>query len=84
MLLVMSVNPGYAGQKFIPEVLEKAQIAREAMGPGYRIEIDGGVGAGNAQRVREAGVDVLVAGSAITGQPEQARAGVIAALRGGR
>jgi ribulose-phosphate 3-epimerase len=82
MLLVMSVNPGYSGQAFIPEVLAKARAARNAMGPDFRIEIDGGVGPANAQAVREAGVDVLAAASAIFGQPEQARAGVIAQMRG--
>lgn len=82
MLLIMSVNPGYSGQKFIPEVLEKARAARAAMGPDFRIEIDGGVGPANAQQVREAGVDVLAAASAIFGKPEQDRAGVIAQIRG--
>lgn len=82
MLLVMSVNPGYSGQKFIPEVLPKATAARAAMGPSFRIEIDGGVGPANAPQVREAGVDVLAAASAIFGQPEQARAAIIAQLRG--
>ena len=82
MLLVMSVNPGYSGQKFIPEVLDKVAAARDAMGPAYRIELDGGVGPANAQRVREAGGDVLAAASAIFGKPEQDRAGVIAAIRG--
>lgn len=82
MLLVMSVNPGYSGQKFIPEVLDKARAARDTMGPDFRIEIDGGVGPANAERVREAGVDILAAASAIFGQPEQARRGVIDAMRG--
>ncbi len=82
MLLVMSVNPGYSGQKFIPEVLAKARAARDAMGPAFRIEIDGGVGPANAPAVREAGVDILAAASAIFGQPEQSRASVIARMRG--
>ena len=82
MLLVMSVNPGYSGQKFIPEVLAKARSARDVMGPEFRIEIDGGVGPANAPEVREAGVDVLAAASAIFGQPEQDRAGVISRMRG--
>lgn len=82
MLLVMSVNPGYSGQRFIPEVLAKAGAARDAMGPDFRIEIDGGVGPANAERVREAGVDILAAASAIFGQPEQERARVIAQMRG--
>jgi len=82
MLLVMSVNPGYSGQKFIPAVLKKVTAARDAMGPDFRIELDGGVGPDNAPQVREAGGDVLAAASAIFGQPKQNRASVIAAIRG--
>ncbi|MDX2018102.1 MAG: ribulose-phosphate 3-epimerase [Planctomycetota bacterium] len=85
MVLVMSVNPGYSGQKFIAEVLSKAsrvrEIARKSR-PGLRIQMDGGVAPANAQAVRDAGVDVLVAASAIFGQPADQRAGVIAQLRG--
>ena len=82
MLLVMSINPGFSGQAFMPDVLGKARAARDAMGPDFRIEIDGGVGPANAQQVREAGVDVLAAASAIFGKPEQDRASVIAQIRG--
>lgn len=85
MVLVMSVNPGYSGQKFISEVLTKSsrvrEIARKSK-PGLRIQMDGGVAPANAKAVRDAGVDVLVAASAIFGQPPEARAGVIAQLRG--
>lgn len=83
LLLVMSVNPGYAGQKFIPEVLKKVRTARDALGPGKRIQLDGGVGPANAQAVREAGGDVIVAANAIFGRPEAERAEVIRRLRGG-
>ena len=69
MVLLMSVYPGYGGQKFIPEVLEKVKKAREyAIKIGRHdmdIEIDGGVTEENAQAIIEAGANVLVAGSAI-------------------
>lgn len=80
MILVMSVQPGFSGQAFRPEVLEKARRLREQ---GYRgrIEMDGGVGPKNAAEVRGAGVDVLVAASAIFGQASDKRPGVISGLR---
>ena len=69
MALVMSVFPGYGGQKFIPEVLEKIKKAREYARvsgvPDLDIEVDGGVTEENAAAVREAGANVLVAGSAV-------------------
>lgn len=69
MVLLMSVYPGYGGQKFIPEVLEKVRKAREyaiKIGrPDMDIEIDGGVTEDNAKIIREAGANVLVAGSAV-------------------
>ncbi|MGA8147901.1 MAG: ribulose-phosphate 3-epimerase [Gallionellaceae bacterium] len=68
MVLLMSVNPGFGGQKFIPYVLDKARKVREmiaAAGLPIRLEIDGGVGPGNIREVAEAGVDTFVAGSAI-------------------
>lgn len=80
MILVMSVQPGFSGQAFRPEVLEKARRLREQ---GYRgwIQMDGGVGPKNAGAVRGAGVDVLVAASAIFGQASDKRSGVISGLR---
>lgn len=63
MVCVMSVHPGFSGQKFIPEVLQKVPALREAMRPGALVEIDGGVNAENARRARDAGVDVIVAGT---------------------
>lgn len=69
MVLLMSVYPGYGGQKFIPEVLEKVKKARDyaiKIGrPDMDIEIDGGVTEDNAKIIREAGANVLVAGSAV-------------------
>jgi len=70
MVLLMSVNPGFGGQKFIPYVLEKARKVRQmidAANPGCRLEIDGGVGPANIREVAEAGVDTFVAGSAVFG-----------------
>ncbi len=82
LVLVMSVNPGFGGQAFIPEVLEKARMIKPALRADQRLEIDGGVSPGNAERVREAGFDVLVAGSAVFGLPAGDRAGAIAEIRG--
>lgn len=69
MILLMSVFPGYGGQKFIPEVMDKIKKARsyaEKIGrPDLDIEIDGGVTADNAKAIRQAGANVIVAGSAV-------------------
>jgi len=83
LVLIMSVNPGFGGQKFIPAALEKLRRARkiiDASGRDIRLEIDGGVKPDNAAEIREAGADTLVAGSAIFGQDDYAE--VIRALRG--
>ncbi len=82
LILVMSVNPGFGGQSFIDAVLPKIEAVRwmiEASRNDIRLEVDGGVRAGTAQKVVEAGADVLVAGSAIFGEPDYERA--IKALR---
>lgn len=83
MVLLMSVYPGYGGQKFIPEALEKIKKSREyavKIGrPELDIEIDGGVTMQNAAQIREAGANVLVAGSAVFGAEDMA--GAIAGLR---
>lgn len=68
MVLLMSVNPGFGGQKFIPYVLDKARAVRKMINEGgyhCRLEIDGGVGPANIREVASAGVDTFVAGSAI-------------------
>jgi len=68
IILLMSVNPGFGGQSFIPATLDKAREARKMIDEsGYDItlEIDGGVGVGNIKEIAEAGVDMFVAGSAI-------------------
>jgi len=73
MVLVMSVNPGFGGQKFIPTVVEKIKrlkALRDRINPACLIEIDGGVGSKNIQELKEAGVDVCVAGSYVFGQED--------------
>jgi ribulose-phosphate 3-epimerase len=70
MVLLMSVNPGFGGQKFIPYVLDKARRVRQmidACGLNVSLEIDGGVGPANIRDVAQAGVDTFVAGSAVFG-----------------
>jgi ribulose-phosphate 3-epimerase len=82
LILIMSVNPGFSGQKFIGSVLDKVRTLRPRLRPDQRIQMDGGINLSNAREVREAGCDVLVAASAIFGQPQPERAAVIQALRG--
>jgi ribulose-phosphate 3-epimerase len=82
MILLMSVNPGFGGQKFIPHTLEKLKEARaliDASGRDIRLEIDGGVNVQNIREIAAAGADTFVAGSAIFGQPDYK--GVIDAMR---
>jgi ribulose-phosphate 3-epimerase len=82
LILIMSVNPGFGGQKFIPSSLKKIVSARQLIdrtGSHALLEVDGGVKPDNAAQVREAGADILVAGSAIFSSRDYAAA--IAALR---
>lgn len=82
-ILIMSVNPGFGGQKFIPSALAKLQQARErirASGREIRLEIDGGVKIENIGEIAKAGADTFVAGSAIFGTSDYAA--TIAAMRG--
>jgi ribulose-phosphate 3-epimerase len=84
MVLIMSVNPGFGGQKFIPTALDKLRLARErirASGREIRLEIDGGVKADNIEAIARAGADTFVAGSAIFGSKDYAA--TIAAMRQG-
>ena len=80
MVLVMSVVPGFTGQAFMPEVLEKVTFLRHELGPHQRLQIDGGIGIRTAHQALEAGADVLVAGAAIFRNPERAQ--TIKLLRG--
>ncbi len=73
MILLMSVNPGFGGQSFIPGVLAKLREARkliDASGYNIRLEIDGGVNGANIREIAEAGADTFVAGSAIFSTPD--------------
>ena len=76
LVLIMSVNPGFGGQKFIPEALEKLRAVRRRIddsGRSIRLEIDGGVSAANIGEIAAAGADTFVAGSAIFGAPDYAQ-----------
>ena len=85
LLLVMSVNPGFGGQAFIPSALDKLARARELLdacgGEDTALEVDGGIDATTAPGVAAAGADVLVAGSAIYGHPGGVASGVSAIRR---
>jgi len=81
-LLVMSVEPGFGGQRFMPEVLDKVRVARRHVDAGHLrllIEIDGGINEDTIVAAAEAGVDCFVAGSAVYGADDPAAA--VAALR---
>jgi len=83
LVLIMTVNPGFGGQKFIPQTLDKLRRCRELLdhhGSSAELSVDGGVGVSNVAQVVAAGATVIVAGSAVYGHPEGA-AGGIAALR---
>lgn len=82
IVLVMSVNPGFGGQTFIPAALEKLRRAREIIersGRAIRLNVDGGVKVSNIAEVAQAGADTFVAGSAIFGSEDYAK--TIAAMR---
>ncbi|PHZ59445.1 ribulose-phosphate 3-epimerase [Photobacterium leiognathi] len=73
MILLMSVNPGFGGQSFIPSTLDKLREVRQridASGRDIRLEIDGGVKVDNIREIAEAGADMFVAGSAIFNEPD--------------
>jgi ribulose-phosphate 3-epimerase len=86
LVLLMSVNPGFGGQSFIPSTLEKLQATRKILdqyeqvsGRRIRLEVDGGIKAENIRDVALAGADTFVAGSAIFGKPDYAE--VISKMR---
>ncbi|MFA5168202.1 MAG: ribulose-phosphate 3-epimerase [Candidatus Omnitrophota bacterium] len=72
LILVMSVEPGFGGQSFMPDTMEKIKVLR----PKFQglISVDGGIGAGNASQALEAGADILVAGSAVFGKSDRVKA----------
>ena len=76
-VLLMSVNPGFGGQKFIPTTLDKLRRLRRMMterGANARIEIDGGIGRQNIAEIAAAGAEIIVAGSAVFNEPDPAEA----------
>ena len=84
LVLIMTVEPGYGGQPFMPEMMEKVRAAhtdRNACGRKYRIEVDGGINAATAQMSIQAGADTLVAGTSVFGATDMSAA--IAKLRQG-
>ena len=86
LVLLMSVNPGFGGQSFIPSALDKLRVVRQRIdaatartGKAIRLEIDGGVKVDNIAEIARAGADTFVAGSAIFGQPDYAS--VVSAMK---
>ena len=83
MVLIMTVNPGFGGQSFIESMLRKIELLKESIvkrGLKTEIQVDGGVKPDNARRIESAGVDIVVAGSAVFNQPDYKQA--IDAIRG--
>lgn len=74
MVLIMSVEPGFGGQKFMPQAMDKIAALRERAGDGLMIQVDGGVDANTAPLCTRAGADVLVAGSAVFGKKNRKEA----------
>lgn len=86
LVLLMSVNPGFGGQSFIPSALDKLRVVRQRIdaatartGRAIRLEIDGGVKVDNIAEIAKAGADTFVAGSAIFGQRDYA--GIVSAMK---
>ncbi len=74
LILVMTVEPGFGGQTFMPEMLKKVSALRESFGEGLVIGVDGGIDANTAPLAQAAGADLLVAGKAIFGEPSPCEA----------
>ena len=74
LVLVMTVEPGFGGQKFMEDQLDKIRAVRDRVGPSVRVEVDGGINAETAGRCRQAGADTFVAGVNIFQAPDIARA----------
>jgi len=81
LILIMSVVPGFSGQKFMPEVLSKVREIKKRIKPNQRIEIDGGINPETIKQAKEAGADLFVVASAIFDHPD--RKAAMAALREG-
>jgi ribulose-phosphate 3-epimerase len=74
MVLIMSVNPGFGGQSFIPTSLAKLARARRALPSDVALQVDGGVAEGNVATLAEAGANLLVAGNSVFGKPDPGQA----------
>jgi ribulose-phosphate 3-epimerase len=74
LVLCMSIHPGYSGQLFMPESISRIRRLRELLPEGVHVQVDGGVGLDNAAEIREAGANLLVAGTSIFGQQDIAEA----------
>ncbi len=74
MVLLMTVEPGFGGQSFIPESVERCQQLKKMLRPDQRLEVDGGIDCDTAPKIVAAGADTLVAGSAVFAQKEPAKA----------
>ena len=70
LVLCMSIHPGYSGQPFMPESIPRVRRLRELLPAGVHVQVDGGVGHDNAAEIREAGANLLVAGTSIFGQED--------------
>ena len=74
IVLCMSIEPGYSGQEFMPEALERIRTVRSLVPPHVHVQVDGGIGSENIRLVRDAGASLFVAGSAIFGREDLTRA----------
>jgi ribulose-phosphate 3-epimerase len=74
LVLCMSINPGYSGQKFMPEAIARIRELRELLPPQMQIQVDGGIGPDNIREVYEAGANLFVAGSSVFGREDIVRA----------
>jgi ribulose-phosphate 3-epimerase len=74
LVLCMSIHPGYSGQPFMPKAIDRVRELRRLLPDGMHIEVDGGVGPDNVRELRDAGADLLVAGSSIFGHEDIGRA----------
>ena len=69
----MSINPGYSGQEFMPEAVERVRTLKGLVAEGMHIQVDGGLGPDNVRSVYDAGADLLVAGTSIFGREDLQR-----------
>ena len=74
LVLCMSIQPGYSGQEFMPEAIERVRRLRTLLPPRLHLQVDGGIGLENAEAVRDAGADLLVVGTGIFGSGDPPRA----------